>query len=313
MAKKRKREVSDEEKLVHESTKTLRRAAKKAKAFEVQKAVRRLKDARAAGRDDAGAAAQVDDCKAVDLDAVVALCLRRCGVANVGSAHEGVVAAVEGHAATKRVVLHAAVVAASRDVDAAATKHRRAALLKADPVLRREARAEAKARAKREKKATNRPRHDAVAAIFVDALDGSAPAEELAEAEEEDDPEALGIVKPKNRVGSRRRRELREAAAQGDARAANAMLRGGLKPVRRGEGVTNGPRARPKPPPVREAAARPATAARGRRRGGAPRLLGRRARAQGGRGRDEVFGDEDDVRLIYLCFYLRFSKVRVTV
>ena len=30
MAKKRKREVSDEEKLVHESTKTLRRAAKKA-------------------------------------------------------------------------------------------------------------------------------------------------------------------------------------------------------------------------------------------------------------------------------------------
>ena len=75
MAKKRKREVSDEEKLVHESTKTLRRAAKKAKAFEVQKAVRRLKDARAAGRDDAGAAAQVDDCKAVDVDAVVALCL----------------------------------------------------------------------------------------------------------------------------------------------------------------------------------------------------------------------------------------------
>ena len=52
----------------------------------------------------------------------------------------------------------------------------------------------------------------------------------------------------------------------------------------------------------REAAARPAAAARGRRRGGAPRLLGRRARAQGGRGRDEVFGDEDDVRLIYLCF-----------
>ena len=50
MAKKRKREVSDEEKLVHESTKTLRRAAKKAKAFEVQKAVRRLKDARGAGR-----------------------------------------------------------------------------------------------------------------------------------------------------------------------------------------------------------------------------------------------------------------------
>ena len=251
MAKKRKREVSDEEKLVHESTKTLRRAAKKAKAFEVQKAVRRLKDARAAGRDDAGAARQVDDCKAVDLDAVVALCLRRCGVANVGSAHEGVVAAVEGHAATKRVVLHAAVVQASRDVDAAATKHRRAALLKSDPVLRREARAEAKARAKREKKATNRPRHDAVAAIFVDALDGSAPAEELAEAkEDDDDPEALGIVKPKNRVGSRRRRELREAAAQGDARAANAMLRGGLKPVRRGEGVTNGPRARPKPPPA---------------------------------------------------------------
>ena len=252
MAKKRKREVSDEEKLVHESTKTLRRAAKKAKAFEVQKAVRRLKDARAAGRDDAGAARQVDDCKAVNLDAVVALCLRRCGVANIGSAHEGVVAAVEGHAATKRVVLHAAVVQASRDVDAAATKHRRAALLKADPVLRREARAEAKARAKREKKATNRPRHDAVAAIFVDALDGSAPAEELAEAEpdDDDDPEALGIVKPKNRVGSRRRRELREAAAQGDARAANAMLRGGLKPVRRGEGVTNGPRARPKPPPV---------------------------------------------------------------
>ena len=250
MAKKRKREVSDEEKLVHESTKTLRRAAKKAKAFEVQKAVRRLKDARGAGRDDAGAAAQVDDCKAVDLDAVVALCLRRCGVAHVGSAHEGVVAAVEGHAATKRVVLHAAVVQASRDVDAAATKHRRAALLKADPVLRREARAEAKARAKREKKATNKPRHDAVAAIFVDALDGSAPAEELAEAEEEDDPEALGIVKPKNRVGSRRRRELREAAAQGDAKAANAMLRGGLKPVRRGEGVTNGPRARPKPPPA---------------------------------------------------------------
>ena len=250
MAKKRKREVSDEEKLVHESTKTLRRAAKKAKAFEVQKAVRRLKDARAAGRDDAGAARQVDDCKAVDLDAVVALCLRRCGVANIGSEHEGVVAAVERHAATKRVVLHAAVVQASRDVDAAATKHRRAALLKADPVLRREARAEAKARAKREKKATNKPRHDAVAAIFVDALDGSAPAEELAEAEEEDDPEALGIVKPKNRVGSRRRRELREAAAQGDARAANAMLRGGLKPVRRGEGVTNGPRARPKPPPV---------------------------------------------------------------
>ena len=250
MAKKRKREVSDEEKLVHESTKTLRRAAKKAKAFEVQKAVRRLKDARAAGRDDAGAAAQVDDYKAVNLDAVVALCLRRCGVANIGSDHEGVVAAVERHAATKRVVLHAAVVQASRDVDAAATKHRRAALLKADPVLRREARAEAKARAKREKKATNRPRHDAVAAIFVDALDGSAPAEELAEAEEEDDPEALGIVKPKNRVGSRRRRELREAAAQGDARAANAMLRGGLKPVRRGEGVTNGPRARPKPPPA---------------------------------------------------------------
>ena len=161
-------------------------------------------------------------------------------------------AAVERHAATKRVVLHAAVVQASRDVDAAATKHRRAALLKADPVLRREARAEAKARAKREKKATNKPRHDAVAAIFVDALDGSAPAEELAEAEEEDDPEALGIVKPKNRVGSRRRRELREAAAQGDARAANAMLRGGLKPVRRGEGVTNGPRARPKPPPAAE-------------------------------------------------------------
>ena len=252
MAKKRKREVSDEEKLVHESTKTLRRAAKKAKAFEVQKAVRRLKDARAAGRDDAGAARQVDDCKAVDLDAVVALCLRRCGVAHVGSEHEGVVAAVERHAATKRVVLHAAVVQASRDVDAAATKHRRAALLKADPVLRREARAEAKARAKREKKATNKPRHDAVAAIFVDALDGSAPAEELAEAEDDDDddPEALGIVKPKNRVGSRRRRELREAAAQGDAKAANAMLRGGLKPVRRGEGVTNGPRARPKPPPV---------------------------------------------------------------
>ena len=250
MAKKRKREVSDEEKLVHESTKTLRRAAKKAKAFEVQKAVRRLKDARGAGRDGAGAAAQVDDCKAVNLDAVVALCLRRCGVANVGSAHEGVVAAVERHAATKRVVLHAAVVQASRDVDAAATKHRRAALLKADPVLRREARAEAKARAKREKKATNKPRHDAVAAIFVDALDGSAPAEELAEAEEEDDPEALGIVKPKNRVGSRRRRELREAASQGDAKAANAMLRGGLKPVKRGEGVTNGPRARPKPPPV---------------------------------------------------------------
>ena len=251
MAKKRKREVSDEEKLVHESTKTLRRAAKKAKAFEVQKAVRRLKDARGAGRDDAGAARQVDECKAVDLDAVVALCLRRCGVANIGSDHEGVVEAVERHAATKRVVLHAAVVQASRDVDAAATKHRRAALLKADPVLRREARAEAKARAKREKKATNKPRHDAVAAIFVDALDGSAPAEELAEAEpDDDDPEALGIVKPKNRVGSRRRRELREAAAQGDARAANAMLRGGLKPVRRGEGVTNGPRARPKPPPV---------------------------------------------------------------
>ena len=94
MAKKRKREVSDEEKLVHESTKTLRRAAKKAKAFEVQKAVRRLKDARGAGRDDAGAARQVDDCKAVDLDAVVALCLRRCGVANIGSEHEGVVEAV---------------------------------------------------------------------------------------------------------------------------------------------------------------------------------------------------------------------------
>ena len=48
--------------------------------------------------------------------------------------------------------------------------------------------------------------------------------------------------------------EKRETQArgrrEGDARAANAMLRGGLKPVRRGEGVTNGPRARPKPPPV---------------------------------------------------------------
>ena len=101
----------------------------------------------------------------------------------------------------------------------------------------REARAEAKARAKREKKATNRPRHDAVAAIFVDALDGSAPAEELAEAEEEDDPEALGIVKPKNRVGSRRRRELREAAAQGDARAAS-------------NGGSSGPRASGRAPPT---------------------------------------------------------------
>lgn len=252
MAKKRKREFSDEDKLKHESAKVLHRAAKKAKAFEVQKAVRRLKDARSNDKDDCEAAKQVDECKAVDIDAVVALCLRRCGVANIGRAHEGIVDAVEKHPSSLRVLKHAAVQAVARDVDAASTRHRRAALLRSDPILRRKAQAEAKAQAKRDKK-VSKPRQDHCAAIFVDALDGTEVVEQPVEPDEDDDPEALGIVRPKNRVGSRRRRELREAASQGDGKAANALMRGGLKAVARGEAITNAPRARvaaPKPGPA---------------------------------------------------------------
>ena len=98
---KRKRASGDQDKLVYQATKLLHRAAKKAKAFEVQKAVRRLKDARAKGR--AGDETAVVRAKAADVDVVVAVALRRCGVANTGAAGEPWVEKLNKDAAATRV------------------------------------------------------------------------------------------------------------------------------------------------------------------------------------------------------------------
>ena len=259
---KRKREVSDADKLVHESTKVLHRAAKKAKAFEVQKAIRRLKDA--GGGDGAPNATRLRDAekgvaaaKGVDVDAIVAACLRRCGVAHVGSSGEAVAAAVAADASCGRVARHKLVAAAARDVDARATDARRRALLKADPQLRAMARADAKADAADAKRKRREKRASGLNALFVDSLDGAAAAaaapEEAGDGGGDDDgaDNPYGPAEPvqKNRMGSRMRRELREKAAAGDGRAASALARAGLRQVKRGEDVANGPRA-PKPAPA---------------------------------------------------------------
>ena len=152
MAKKGKKKDSHEERLIHSSTKLLHRAVKKSKAFEVKKAIRKLKEAAGNEARCASCEALVEKAKGVDVDKVVAVALRRCGVAHVGPEGAHVVAAVAGDAAAARVGAHKLVVAAAREVDERATSERRRALLKADPRLRAEDRAERATKKKLEEK-----------------------------------------------------------------------------------------------------------------------------------------------------------------
>ena len=232
---------SPAERLVHGSTKLLRKAAKTSKGQLVTRAIRKLK---AAGTGDARAAAAVAAMKAVDVEDVVAVVLRRCGVAHVGAPGAALAARVAADACASRVAAHRPVAEACREVDARATAERRRALLARDPALRREAEAEARAEAAAAKR--SRPRGGAASrappgAVFVESLDGGAAAG--ATDAENDVAVPLEELAPrrKNRVGQRQRRELRSRAAGGDAAAAKTMARRGLKRPRAGEALANGP------------------------------------------------------------------------